>query len=93
MVQRAGLSDLRRTVALGRGKKELQLRVMQKQERTLFVMPLDVEIKTRFAPRREIADVREREQVFTFKLDQRSSRVVIDPDGWVLKVMTVKEEK
>jgi hypothetical protein len=31
--------------------------------------------------------------VFTFKLDQKPRRVVIDPDEWVLKVMTVREEK
>jgi aminopeptidase N len=75
------------------GKKELQLRVMQKQEKTLFVMPLDVEFRTSLAPLREIADVREREQVFTFKLDQKPRRVDIDPDEWVLKVMKVREEK
>jgi aminopeptidase N len=74
-------------------KKELQLRVIQKQEKTLFIMPLDVEIRTSLTPRHEIADVRERDQVFTFKLDQKPRGVVIDQDEWVLKVMTIREEK
>ncbi|HKP85728.1 MAG TPA: M1 family aminopeptidase [Blastocatellia bacterium] len=73
--------------------KELRLRVTQRQQKTVFVMPLDVEIKLGGGARREVAEVSEREQVFTFKLDRKPDSVAIDPDEWVLKVLNLKEEK
>ncbi|MBO0858138.1 MAG: M1 family peptidase [Chloracidobacterium sp.] len=73
--------------------KELKLRIAQKQSPTLFSMPLDVEFKIGGATRREIIRDSEREQTFSFKLDARPKSVAIDPDEWVLKVLTINEGK
>ncbi len=73
--------------------KELRLRISQKQEKTVFRMALDIEIKLGDTSRREVAQMNEREQTFTFKLDRKPSSVAIDPDEWVLKVLSLKEEK
>jgi aminopeptidase N len=71
--------------------KELKLRVAQKQSPTVFRMPLDVEFKTGGATRREVIRVSEREQTFNFKLDAKPQSVALDPDEWVLKVLTINE--
>lgn len=73
--------------------KELQLRVEQKQRQTLFRMPVDLDIEIGNSKNRETIEVSEREKVFTFKLDARPRNVTIDPDEWVLKVSTIREEK
>lgn len=73
--------------------KELRLRIAQKQEKTVFVMPLDVEIKLGDTSRREVVQMNERERTFTFKLNRKPDSVAIDPDEWVLKVLSLKEEK
>lgn len=75
------------------GAKELRLRVTQKQGSTVFRMPVGIEIDMGNTKRRETIDVSEREKVFTFKLDARPRTVTLDPDEWVLKVLTIKEEK
>jgi aminopeptidase N len=75
------------------GAKELRLRIIQKQEKTVFIMPLDVEIKLGGTSRREVIQANEREQAFSFKLDHKPDSVAIDPDEWVLKVLNLKEEK
>jgi aminopeptidase N len=71
--------------------KDLKLRVAQKQSPTVFSMPLDVEFRTGGATRREIIRNTEREQIFNFKLDAKPQSVAIDPDEWVLKILTIKE--
>jgi aminopeptidase N len=74
--------------------KQLSLRLRQTQAGTIFRMPLDVEIQTsETARRREVVEVDEREESFTFKLDAKPRGVRIDPDEWVLKMLTLKEEK
>lgn len=73
--------------------KQLRLRVTQKQEKTVFVLPLDVEMKLGDTARREVAQMSEREQEFAFELDQKPRSVAIDPDEWVLKSLSLKEEK
>ncbi|HZS07140.1 MAG TPA: M1 family metallopeptidase [Blastocatellia bacterium] len=75
------------------GRQELRLRITQKQEKTVFRMPLDVEMKTGSTSRREVVQMNEREQNFTFKPGARPSGVALDPDEWVLKVLTIGEEK
>lgn len=75
------------------GAKELSLRITQKQEKTVFRMPVDVAIELEKSTRREIVEVRERDQKFSFKLDTRPRSVSLDPDDWVLKVLTVREER
>jgi aminopeptidase N len=71
--------------------KALKLRVTQKQSPTVFRMQLDVEFKTGGATRREVIQVNEREQTFNFKLDAKPQSVALDPDEWVLKVLTINE--
>jgi aminopeptidase N len=72
--------------------KQLRLRLRQTQKGATFRMPLDVEFKTGDAARREIIEVSEREQTFNFKLERKPQAVALDPDEWVLKVMTLREE-
>jgi aminopeptidase N len=72
--------------------KTLRLRVAQRQPSTLFRMPLAVEFKTGDAAKRETIEVSQREQSFDFKLDAKPQAVAIDPDEWVLKVLTLHEE-
>jgi aminopeptidase N len=73
--------------------KELRLRIAQKQTGTTFRMPLDVEIKLNDKQRREVIEVSEREQTFSFKLDSRPLSIAIDVDEWVLKKIDIREEK
>lgn len=73
--------------------KELRLTLAQKQEQTIFRMPLDVVIKTGETVRLEIVQMNERDQVFTFKLDQKPRAVAIDPDEWVLKELRLEETR
>ena len=74
------------------GAKELRLRIAQKQEKTIYRMPLDVEIKLGDQTQREVIQVSERAQTFTFKLSARPQRLAVDPDEWVLKVLKLVEE-
>jgi aminopeptidase N len=73
------------------GAKELHLRIAQRQAQ-LFQMPLDVAYALDHQSRRETVEVKEREQTFTFKCDRKPQRVAIDPDEWLLKVASLKEE-
>lgn len=72
--------------------KRLHLRVRQTQTPTTFRFPLDVEIKTSDTARRETIEVGTREQSFDFKLDARPDGVALDPDEWLLKVLTLTEQ-
>ena len=73
--------------------KELRLTVAQKQEQPVFRMPLDVVIRSGERIRLEIVEMNEREQTFTFKLDQKPRAIAIDPDEWVLKELRMEETK
>jgi len=73
--------------------KELTLRVTQKQSPTIFRMPLDIEFKVGNKSQREVIQVGQQEQTFSFKLDAKPQDVAIDPDEWVLKVMTITEAR
>lgn len=72
--------------------KRLTLKVRQTQTSALFRMPLDVEFKDGDDSRREVVEVSGREQTFDFKLKTRPRAVAIDPDEWVLKTLTLREE-
>jgi aminopeptidase N len=74
------------------GAKHLRLRVRQTQKGTTFRMPLDVEFKNGDTARRETVEVNEREQTFDFKLERKPTGVALDPDEWVLKTLTLREE-
>jgi aminopeptidase N len=71
--------------------KEIVLTIAQKQQRTVFRMPVDIEFDAGGKPVRQTVEVREREQTFTFKLDSRPRVVRLDPDEWILKTATVRE--
>ncbi|HEX8352125.1 MAG TPA: M1 family aminopeptidase, partial [Pyrinomonadaceae bacterium] len=73
--------------------KRLRLRVRQTQGGAPFRMPLDVEFRGGDSSRRETVEVGEREQTFDFKLERRPLSVAVDPDEWVLKTLTLREEK
>jgi aminopeptidase N len=75
------------------GAKELRLAVAQKQTGVVFRMPMRVDIEIGDAARREVIEVKDREQSFTIKLDARPRQVAIDADEWVLKQLTLREEK
>ncbi|HZB46646.1 MAG TPA: M1 family metallopeptidase [Pyrinomonadaceae bacterium] len=73
--------------------KRLRLLVRQTQAGAPFRMPLDVEFRGgEGAPRRETVEVGGREQTFDFKLDAKPQSVALDPDEWVLKVLTLRGE-
>jgi aminopeptidase N len=72
--------------------KQLRLRVRQTQAGVEFRMPLDVEFKTGDKARRETIEVTGREASFDFKLEAKPSAVALDPDEWVLKTLTLREE-
>jgi aminopeptidase N len=74
-------------------RKQLHLRIRQTQKGAAFRMPLDVEFESGdAAPRRETVEMSEREQSFDFKLERKPQTVALDPDEWVLKVLTMREE-
>jgi aminopeptidase N len=75
------------------GAGELRLRVRQTQEKTIFRLSLDVEFKTGDSLQREIIQLSEREQTFTFSLKARPQSVALDPEEWALKVATLREEQ
>lgn len=71
--------------------KAVRLHVVQKQPQTVFRMPLDVEISVAGKNRRESIEVNDRDQWFSFKADSKPQHVALDPDEWVLKVLTLAE--
>ena len=72
--------------------KRLRLRVRQTQAGAPFRMPLDVEFRDGDDARRETIEVAGREQTFDFRLERRPRSVAVDPDEWVLKTLTLREE-
>jgi aminopeptidase N len=72
--------------------KSLRLRVRQTQKGAPFRMPLDVEFRVGDEVRRQTIEVKGREESFDFKLDARPGSVALDPDEWVLKSLTLREE-
>jgi aminopeptidase N len=72
--------------------KRLRLRVRQTQGGEPFRMPLEVEFRDGDSARRETVEVGGREQTFDFKLARRPGAVAVDPDEWVLKTLTLREE-
>lgn len=72
--------------------KSLRLRVRQTQKGAPFRMPLDLELRVGGETRRMKLDVNERESAFDFKLGAKPDAVALDPDEWVLKTLTLREE-
>ncbi len=70
--------------------KEVKLAVKQTQAQTVFRLPVEVEFKFAAVAKRELLQVSERAQQFAFKLDGKPVSVAVDPDEWVLKVLTLR---
>jgi aminopeptidase N len=73
--------------------KRLTLKVKQTQAGAAFRVPLDVEFREGDRARREAVEVAGREQTFDFKLKAKPQAVALDPDDWVLKTLTLREER
>jgi aminopeptidase N len=73
--------------------RQLLITVTQKQQGPLFRMPVDVEFILASGVRKEVIDVNQREQVFTFKVDSRPASIALDPGEWVLKEYSIREER
>jgi aminopeptidase N len=73
--------------------KRVRLRVRQTQAGVPFRMPLEVELRHAGTSTRKVVEVSEREQTFYFESPSRPSAVALDPDEWVLKTLTLNEEK
>jgi aminopeptidase N len=73
--------------------KRVRLRVRQTQAGTPFRMPLEVELRHAGTSTRKVVEVSEREQTFYFESQGRPTAVALDPDEWVLKTLTLVEEK
>jgi aminopeptidase N len=72
--------------------QRLRLRLRQTQTPTVFRFPLDVEFKTGDDARRETVEVSGREQSFDFRLTAKPGAVALDPDEWLLKTLSLREE-
>jgi aminopeptidase N len=72
--------------------KRLRLRIRQTQTGANFRLPLEVEFDEGGAPRRESVEMNGREQTFNFRLERKPRGVRVDPDEWVLKTLTLREE-
>jgi aminopeptidase N len=70
--------------------RTVRLRVVQKQTGYLFRIPLDLEAVSASSVTRESFLVRNREEVFTFPLNAKPDRLVIDPDGWTLQIVSLQ---
>jgi aminopeptidase N len=73
--------------------KQTCVRVDQAQPDTVFRTPLDIEFRTGGEVRRETVNPQRREQVFCFRQSGKPQSVSVDPDDWVLKTLTLSEEK
>lgn len=71
-------------------RNNVVLTIEQMQQGTIFQMPLTVETSTGGRPERTALTVEKKEQTFTLKTLSRPETLKIDPDEWVLKVVTVE---
>ncbi len=71
-------------------EKGVTLHVEQMQAQTVFRLPLEVEFKYGNTAQREIINLSERSQSFTFKLAAKPQGLALDPDEWVLKVLKLR---
>lgn len=67
------------------GVAELHVSIDQMQPGTVFTMPVDLEWTAAGRPARETVWLRQRRQELTLRTAAPVSRVILDPDGWVLR--------
>ena len=58
-----------------------------------LLLSLDLEFKFDKTTRREVIQLNEREQNFSFKLDAKPKNDALGPDEWMLKGLTLREER
>lgn len=73
-------------------EKQLRVNVAQQQEKPVFRMPIDIEIKTGEVVRRETIEINQRAQSFTFNAESKPTSLAIDPGEHVLKTLKLREE-
>jgi aminopeptidase N len=67
-----------------RGEATVVMRQVQKASWPRFTAPLELELTWNGGSRRQKIDVAGERQVFTFPVPGPLTRVVLDPDGWLL---------
>ena len=77
----------------GPGDHEVRVHIAQQQRTSVFRLPLDIETRFDGQVHRAAIELRDRSQAFTMPAATRPDQVAIDPDEWVLKVLTLREER
>jgi aminopeptidase N len=73
---------------LGDGNYQVNVTISQTQNSDIFQMPVDVRINHSSGYSDFVAEVTEEEQLFSFILDTEPSSVQLDPDHWILRMVT-----
>ena len=68
-------------------KKQVAVRIRQAQEGVTYRMPLMLSLQSAGNTTRETIQSTERDQTFTIGLDGKPTKIILDPDEWVLKEM------
>ncbi|HEY4612629.1 MAG TPA: M1 family aminopeptidase, partial [Bacteroidota bacterium] len=75
------------------GAKTVTLRLNQTHAGDVFQVPLEVTLTVSSSVKQEIVRMTQKQQSFTFSLNAKPSLVSIDPDEWMLKELTLSEER
>jgi aminopeptidase N len=74
----------------GKNAYEMTVTIEQRQENMpVFKFDLDIEIRTAHQVLRDTLSLTQKQQTFSFPLDEQPVQVSFDPDGWLLKRITV----
>ena len=73
-------------------RKEIRIAIRQTQAGVAYRTPLSVSVTGNGETARRSFDLSERDAIVTLPFATRPDQVVIDPDEWVLKESTVREE-
>ena len=68
-------------------KKQVAVRIRQAQKGVTYRMPLMLSLQSAGNTTRETIQSTERDQTFTIGLDDKPTKIILDPDEWVLKEM------
>lgn len=91
-IYQPGYPILEATWQWDESKAEVRLHIVQKQTPTMYRMPVDVEFTVNGTSQQATIQLEERDQTFTFKAPSKPRNFAIDPDEWVLKVLSLKEQ-
>ncbi|HIG48436.1 MAG TPA: hypothetical protein EYQ20_19130 [candidate division Zixibacteria bacterium] len=65
----------------------MAVRIRQTQEGVTYRMPLMLSLQSAGNTTRETIQSTARDQTFTIGLDDKPTKIILDPDEWVLKEM------